>query len=657
MAQAARTGEDLRELWESPPGLAGFLGTVDHKRIGVRYSLTALAFFLIGGVEALMMRTQLIRPENTFLSPEAYNRLMTMHGTTMIFFFATPMLFGLGNYFVPLMIGARDMAFPRLNAFGYWVFLFSGVFMYSSFLAGQVPDTGWFSYTPMSGPRYSPGLNLDFWSMGLLFLGISTTVGAINFIVTIFKMRAPGMSLSRMPVFVWAILVTAFSVIFAVPSLNAANIFLELERQAGMHFFDPPGGQPLLWQHLFWIFGHPDVYIIVLPALGIASEIIPAFSRRPIVAYSLVVTATVATGIIGAGVWAHHMFATGIPSLALGFFSASSFIITIPSGVQVFAWLGTMVTGRVEAKTPMLFAVGFIVVFVIGGLTGVMFPLISFDRQVTDTYFVVAHFHYVLIGGMVFPLLASFYYWFPKVFGRMMDERLGRWNFWVVFLGFNLTFFPMHILGFQGMPRRVYTYPTGLDWDPINLISSIGAYLLAFGVLMTLYNAWRSLRSGQVAGDNPWNAPTLEWATSSPPPPYNFRTIPMVRSANPLWDPDGTSAPPAVRPAPGGGAPTLQGAAEPDSTGESEERWRVQDDPSDPFARESITSSLLDARFEASMPMASDTPIPFFLALALAVVFTGLLLSTPWLVVLGAVAAFASGIAWLWPVRQEGAIA
>src|SRR5438093_9057895 len=432
----------LEKIWDEPPGLGTWLDTVDHKKIGKHYIYTAFLFFTAGGIEAMLLRAQLARPNEHLLNPEAYNQLFSMHGITMIFFFVTPMLFGFGNYFIPLLIGARDMAFPRLNAFGYWIFLFSGIFMYSSFAVGRAPNDGWFNYVSLAGPRYTPGLNIDYYTLGLAFLGISTTVGSVNFIVTIFKLRAPGMSIARMPLYVWSILATSFAVVFALPSLTVANIMLELDRRAGFNFFEVArGGDVVLWQHLFWIFGHPDVYIIFLPAVGIVSTIIPTFSRRPVIGYVWLALATMATAIIGFGVWVHHMFAVGLPNLSMAFFSAASLLITIPSGVQIFAWIATLIAGRPVLKTPMLFVLGFLFVFVVGGVTGVMFAAVPFDQQITDSYFVVAHFHYVLFGGAVFPIFAAIYYWVPKIWGRMMSETLGRVAFWLVFVGFNVTFF------------------------------------------------------------------------------------------------------------------------------------------------------------------------------------------------------------------------
>jgi len=499
----------LERSWAEPAGLLAWIGTVDHKRIGTRYLVTAAVFFAAAGVEASLMRAQLARPDEHLLGPERYDQVFSMHGLTMIFLFVTPMLSGFGNYLVPLMIGARDMAFPRLNAFGYWVFLAAGLFMYSGLLLGKAPDNGWFNYAPLSIQPYSDGPNIDFYAIGLLFLGISTTVGGVNFIVTILKLRAPGMSINRMPIFCWAILATSISIVFAIPSLSVAAGMLELQRSWGFHFFDTAGGgDPLLWQHLFWIFGHPDVYIIFLPAVGIVSSIVPVFSRRSLVAYDWVALATMATALLGFGVWVHHMFAVGLPQVSLAFFAAASTIIAIPSGIQVFAWLATMLKGRPVIRTPFLYVLGFLVSFVIGGLSGVMFAAVPFDQQVTDSYFVVAHFHYVLFGGAVFPIFAGIHYWYPKITGRMLDERLGQASFWLVFVGFNLTFFPMHIAGLLGMPRRVYTYPAGMGWDVYNLLSSIGAVVLVVGILMNLANLVQARFLGESAGPDPWLANT-----------------------------------------------------------------------------------------------------------------------------------------------------
>ena len=617
---ATLVGERLERIWEEAPGLGSWLDTVDHKRIGKRYLYTAFTFFLLGGVEALIMRAQLARPEENLVGPAAYNQLFSMHGITMIFFFITPALFGFGNYFVPLLIGARDMAFPRLNAFGYWVFLFAGLFVYSSFLLGDAPDNGWTNYPALASKPFTPGLNPDYYTLGLIFLGISTTAGAINFIVTIFKLRAPGMSISRMPLFLWAILATSFSVVFALPSLTVANAMLSLDRLFGFHFFDPArGGAVVLWQHLFWIFSHPDVYIIFLPAVGIVSAIVPVFSRRPIVGYVWLALATMATAVIGFGVWVHHMFAVGLPALSLTFFSAASLLITIPSGVQIFAWLATLLTGRPALATPLLFVLGFILVFVIGGVTGVMFAAVPFDQQVTDSYFVVAHFHYVLFGGVVFPIFAAIHYWVPKMYGRLMSEWLGKLSFWLIFVGFNLTFFPMHIAGLLGMPRRIYTYHGGLGWEVYNLLATIGGYILALGILVVAVNFFRTLRVGRVCGPDPWGGESLEWATTSPPPAYNFLEIPTVRSREPVWR-----------------QPELRQIA-PASL-----------DPRRALAEghETLGTSVLDAEEESVLPMPHGSYTPVVVALGLAVVFIGVLARLWPLTVVGSALAAGGLVGW-----------
>jgi cytochrome c oxidase subunit I+III len=627
VATVVERTQRLAESWAEAPGLASWFKTVDHKKIGRRYIWTASLFFAMAGFEALAMRTQLARPEEGLIGPGAYNQLFTMHGTTMIFLFATPMLFGFGNYFVPLMLGARDMAFPRLNAFGYWVFLFAGLLMNASFLIGQAPNGGWFNYVPLTGPEYTPEVNIGFYTVGLLFLGISTTAGAINFIVTTFKLRAPGMSLNRIPLFVWAILATAFAVVFALPALNADNAMLLLDRKFGFHFFDPAmGGDPVLWQHLFWLFGHPDVYIIVLPALGIVSAIVPVFSRRPMVGYFWLVLANVATAVISFGVWVHHMFAVGLPQLSMSFFSAASLVITIPGGIQIFAWVATMLRGRLVLDTPMLFVVGFLISFVAGGLTGVMFAVVPFNQQVTDSYFVVAHFHYVLFGGAVFPILAAVYYWMPKITGRLLDERLGKLSFWLIFGGFNLLFFPMHISGLLGMPRRVYTYLPGLGWDGWNLASTIGAYLVAFGFLATFVNFLWSLRRGRPAGDDPWGGDSLEWATSSPPPPYNFAAIPVVHSAYPLWEERFRERLDAAR--------------------GSEERQLAGD-------HEVLRTSELDATPERAIEMPEETIVPLVVAIGFLLAFGGLLASQYVVAAAGVPVVLAGLAAWAWPRREE----
>jgi len=537
-AITAPPDDDLARAWDDQPGIPGFLCTVDHKRIGKRYLVTAFLFLLAGGIEALVIRTQLARPDGTLVNPETYDRVMTMHGVTMIFLFNTPVFAGFGNYLVPLQIGARDMAFPRLNALSYWIYLLAGIFLYSSFVLGQVPDGGWFAYTPLTSSAYAPGSGLDFWAIGITFLGVSTTVGGINFIVTMFRMRTPGMSLNRMPLFCWGILTMSFMIVFALPAITLSGALLELDRTFAMHFFDPAhGGQPLLYQHLFWIWGHPEVYILFIPATGIISMVIPTFARRRIAGYSLIVASLVATGFISFGLWVHHMFATGVPLLVASFFSAASLVVAIPSGVQIFAWTATLLRSKkIELTVPMLYAIGFIVVFVMGGMTGVMVGVVPFDLQVTDSYFVVAHFHYVLIGGTLFPAFAGFHFWFPKVTGRMLNPTLGKLSFWLMFVGVHLTFFPQHILGLEGMPRRIYTYHGNLGWNGWNLLSSVGAFVLAAGVLVAVIDFWHGLRAGPPAPANPWRSDSLEWAVESPPPPYNFAAFAVAGSAEPLWD-------------------------------------------------------------------------------------------------------------------------
>ncbi len=528
----------LERIWRQPEGLLGWLTTTDHKRIGILYFFTSLGFFAAGGVEALLIRAQLIAPEQTLLGPDSFNQVMTMHGVTMIFLFVIPMSIGaFGNYLVPLMIGARDMAFPRLNALSFWIYLCSGLFIYVGLFSGNGPSAGWFNYVPLASKAYSPGPGIDYYALGLIFAGISTTAAAINFIVTIFKLRAPGMSINRMPLFCFAFLAVSFALVFAMPALNCALLLLELDRLLGFHFYDVArGGDTILWQNLFWIFGHPEVYIIILPAFGIATSIIPTFVRRRMVAFPLVALAEILVAFIGFGVWAHHMFAVGLSTVTTVYFAAASLIIVIPSGIQLFAWITTIVTGKPRFQTPLLWIIGFIVLFILGGLSGITFAAIPFDQQLTDTYYVVAHFHYVIFGAAVFPLIGGMFYWFPKVSGRMYHEGWGKASFWTTFVGMNLTFFPMHIVGLLGMPRRQYTYHGGLGWSGLNLLETLGAYLLAAGLLMVAVNLLVSLFRGEPAGDDPWEGDTLEWATTSPPPAYNYAVIPTVTSPYPMWD-------------------------------------------------------------------------------------------------------------------------
>jgi cytochrome c oxidase subunit I+III len=543
MAVAAPPRERLERLelvWHPRPGVLGWLTTVDHKRIGLLYFWTTLAFFGAGGIEALLMRTQLAQADQHLVGPETFDELLTMHGVTMIFFFIIPMTTGaFGNYLLPLMIGARDMAFPRLNALSYWLFLGAGLFLYSSLFVHAAPNAGWFDYVPLALKQYDRGLNVDYYALALIFVGISSTIGALNLIVTTFRMRAPGMSMNRMPLFCFAQLAAALALVFALPALTADCIFLELQRKLGFHFFDTAhGGDPLLWQHLFWIFGHPEVYVIVLPAFGIATSIIPTFARRRMIAFPLVAMAELLVAFIGFGVWAHHMFATGLSTATLVFFAAASMMVVIPSTIQVFAWLFTVNMGTPLFRAPLLFIGGFIAFFVLGGLSGIMFAAVPFDQALTDTYFVVAHFHFIIFGAAVFPIFGGMYYWFPKVTGRMYHERWAQASFWVTFVGTTLTFFPMHIAGLLGMTRRVYTYEPGLGWDIYNLLETIGGFVLAAGLLMIFANLlWSGIR-GASAGPDPFYGGTLEWTIPSPPPHYNFAVIPTVTSPYPNWDAD-----------------------------------------------------------------------------------------------------------------------
>ena len=616
----------LLDLWETAPGLKGLLGTTDHKVIGIRYIVTAFVFLACGGIEALIMRLQLAGPNHTLLTPQQYDQLFSTHGMTMIFLYASPILSGFSNYLWPLLLDSRDMAFPRLNAFSYWIYLASGIFLYVGFLSGNGPNDGWFNYVPYASRDYNPGLNEDFYSLGMVFLGISVTAGAANFIVTAFRTRAPGMSIDRIPILVWGTLTASAANLVVIPAVSLAFFLLWMDRQFGTHFYDSANnGQPLLWQHLFWIFGHPWVYAIVLPAMGMVSDGLPVFCRRPLVGYSLVALSTVATMILGFGVWVHHMFATGLPGLGLSFFSAASIVIVVPSAVAVFAWLATLWLGRPVITTAFLFFASMILLFVIGGVSGFMTASVPVDWQLTDTYFVVAHLHYVLIGINVFPVVGATYFWFPKMTGKFLDEKLGRWNFWTMFLGFNLAFLPMHITGLLGMPRRVYTYADGMGWDTLNMIISVGSFVFAVGVLLLFINVFKSLRSGAAAPANPWDAPTLEWSVPSPPPPYNFSVIPTVVSRHPLWD----------------------GRLSESGIVSAVDRGMLLDQ-----GKETIATSPMDASPEMIMEMPEDTPAPFVLTVGISILFVGLLLKVWPLAIAGAVVSALSILVWLWPRRE-----
>jgi len=521
-----------------------WVATVDHKRLGILYILYALLFLVIGGVEAGVMRIQLIRAHNDFVSPQVFNRMFTMHGTTMIFFVVMPLVFGFANYLIPLMIGARDMAFPRLNAFSFWLTAFGGLLLYFSLLganglygAGNAPDVGWFAYAPLTSQTFSPGHSTDFWILGLLVSGFGSIGTAINIMATVLCMRCPGMTLSKMPLLAWLNLVMAGLVILAVSPLTAAQLMLLVDRYLGGHFFDTQaGGSAVIWMHFFWIFGHPEVYVLVIPAFAMVSEIIPVFSRKAIFGYPVMVAATICIGFIGMSVWAHHMFTVGMSSNANTFFVLSTMAIAVPTGIKIFNWLATMWGGKIEFKTPMLFCIAFLFQFLIAGLTGIMLSAAPFDWQLSASYFVVAHFHYVIVGAIMFAIFGGFYYWFPKVSGKMYNETLGRLHFWLFLIGFHLTFDFMHVPGLLGMPRRIYTYEPGRGWDIWNLIVTVGVVFQALGILVFGINLVWSYFKGRVAGSDPWDAWTLEWSTNSPPPAYNFAAIPIVKSRRPLWD-------------------------------------------------------------------------------------------------------------------------
>tara|TARA_R110000824_G_scaffold401712_1_gene613940 strand:+ start:47645 stop:50185 length:2541 start_codon:yes stop_codon:yes gene_type:complete len=531
-----RLHNDLHEIWGNPRGLKA-LTIVNHTTLGLRFMVTGMVFFLIGGLLAMLVRTQLALSDQDFMTPDIYNQVTTMHGTVMMFLFAIPMLEGLAIYMIPKMIGARDLVCPRLTSLGYWCYLFGGIILTFSLVLEMAPDSGWFMYTPLSSSEYSPGLGSDFWLLGITFVEISALSAGVELVVSILRTRTQGMALHKMPLFAWYILAMALMIVVGFPPLILGSILLELERAAGMPFFDVAGGgDPILWQHLFWLFGHPEVYIIFLPAAGIVSTLIPVFAGRPIVGYGWVVFAIVTTGFISFGLWVHHMFTVGIPQLAQAFFSAASMLVAVPTAIQVFVWLATLWLGKPKMKLPMLWILGFLIIFVCGGLTGVMLALVPFNWQVHDTHFVVAHMHYVLVGGMFFPLIAGLYYWLPLFSGRMPSETLGKWGFWLTFIGFNTTFLIMHWTGLLGMPRRVYSYDAGMGWDIFNLISSVGGFIMSAGIAMVLLDFALHFRFGKPAKPNPWNADGLEWANSMPPSAYNFVSLPKIETRHPLWD-------------------------------------------------------------------------------------------------------------------------
>jgi cytochrome c oxidase subunit I+III len=606
----------LEQTWKTPSGLWGMLATVDHKIIGRRYIFTAFIFLALGGVLSILMRIQLAQPEARVLGPDRYNQIFTMHGANMMFLFAVPVMEAMAVYLVPLMVGTRNIAFPRLNAFSYWMFLAGGTLLWVAFALDMGPDVGWFAYVPLSGPQYAAGKRADIWAQMITFTEVSALAVAVEIVVTVFKQRAPGMSLDRIPLFVWSMLVTSFIIIMAMPAIMIASTCLIMDRLIGTHFFNPAeGGDVLLWQHLFWFFGHPEVYIIFLPAVGMVSTMVATFARRPVFGYLALVMALIATAILAFGLWVHHMFVTGLPRLGESFFTASSMAIAVPAGIQIFCWLATLWDGRPVFKTPLLFVIGFIVTFVVGGLTGVMVASVPFDTQVHDTYFVVAHFHYVLIGGAVFPLLGAVYYWFPKMTGRMMSERLGKWAFWLIVIGFNLTFFPMHILGLQGMPRRVYTYQPDMPWYGLNMFVSLSAIILVAGFLVFFIDAIRSARRGPIAPDNPWDSPTLEWSTASPPPSFNFARMPVVSGPNPLWE-----------------QPEIMAVA----SGLRTDR------------RELVVTTLTKAIPQAREASPRNSIWPLWTAVATSVMLIWSIF-TPWAVVWGSIPVAMALIGWFWP--------
>jgi len=616
----------MEELWKPPSGIIGWLCSTNHKQIAMRYIVTAFIFFGLAGVLAFLMRIQLARPELHFLGPDLYNQFFTVHGTTMMFLFAVPIMEGLGLYFVPLMVGTRNVAFPRMNAFGYYTYLAGGLLLWGGLLVNAGADRGWFAYVPLSGPAYSPGHRVDIWADMITLTEIAALVGAVEIVTTVFKQRAPGMSLNRIPLFVWAQVITSFMIIFAMPAVMVVSGFLAMDRlmNVNTHFFNPAeGGDALLYQHLFWFFGHPEVYIIFIPATGFISVIVETFSGRRVFGYPVMVLSLIATGFIGFGLWVHHMFATPIPLLGRSFFTGSSMLIAIPTGIQFFCWLATLTTGRPRLSVPFAFACGFILNFLIGGLTGIMLASVPIDLQVHDTFFVVAHFHYVLIGGAVFPLFGMFYYWFPKWTGRLLNNSLGWLNFWLLFIGFNLTFFPMHILGLHGMTRRVYTYVAETGWGNLNLLATIGAAVIGISIIIFILNVLNSRKRGRVAEANPWLAPTLEWAVPSPAPSYNFYFVPTVASREPLWD---------------------EPEKKPVVTGLSREK------------REVLNTTIIDAVPEHRYELAIDSIFPLLLAIVVGLTMT-FVIFTPWAIPAGMFFSALVLFAWFWRGNEPQPIA
>ncbi len=617
----------LDELWADPPGFIGWFRALQNDAIGGRIIITAFSFFLIGGLLALLMRLQLVQAENTLIGPDRYNELFTMHGSTMMYLVFVPLLEGFAILLLPLILGNREMPFPRLGVFSYFTFVLGGLLFYTSYLFNAVPNASWYAYPPLSGIEYSAGLALDFWLLGLGVAEIGAIAAGVEIIIAILVMRAPGMTLGRMPLLAWAFLVTAVAILFAFTTLLVTSAMLEFDRKFGTQFFNhEAGGTPLLWQHLFWIFGHPEVYIQFIPATGIVSMIVPVFARRRLLGYSFIVTAIIATSAISFALWAHHMFTAGLPQLAMSFFSAASIMIAIPTGVQVFSWMLTILDGHPVWKTPFLFIAGFLFVFVFGGITGVMVGLAPFDWQVTDSYFIVAHFHYVLIGGVTFPIFAGFYYWLPKFIGKLLNERLGQWNFWLMVIGINVAFFPMHIVGILGMPRRVYTYAQGIGWEIYNLIATVGAFLFAAGVIVFVINVIYSWRRGDPAGNNPWQADSLEWATTSPPPSYGFATLPVVHSRHVLWEeqnPHEDDSPVQKLMDGLAGYPL---------------KWRA-----------ALATTMLDAHPTEVFRVSGPSIFPFITSVGVILIFAAEIFSLRMIVLSGALLAVIGLIGWHWP--------
>jgi len=624
----------LKRVWTDPTGRFGWTANVQNGPIVKRFIMTVFGFFLVGGLEALLMRTQLAAPDNTFLSPDLYNELFTMHGSTMMFLFAVPMMEAFAEFLLPVMVGARELPFPRMTAFLYWTLLFGGLMFNAAWLFRNLPDSGWFAYPPLSSIPFSSNLGIDFWNLGLDVAQIAAIGDAFEIIVGILKTRAPGMSLRHMPIYLWSLLVMGFSMIFGFTPLFVCTLMLNLDRHWGTHFFDAnAGGNPLLWQHLFWIFGHPEVYIMFIPATGVISMILPTFTRRPLVGHTLIVLAMVATGFLSFGLWVHHMFSTGaVAPLAMSFFTAASMTIAIPSGIQIFAWIATMWGTRPRFTTPMLYAIAVIVTFVFGGISGVSLSAVPWDLQVTDSYFVVAHFHYVLIGSLLFSTFAGFYYWLPKLTNRLLSETLGKWNFWITLIGFNVAFFPMHFSGFLGMPRRVYTYPPGLGLELPNMVSTIGAYILGVGVLLFVLNVlWTTvLGRGREAGENPWDAGSLDWATPTPPPDEGYRVIPIIHSREPLWD---------------------QARLDEGDPRTVELVHALERSPT--HYRATLVTSLAEALPEGVLRMAAASRLPLVAAAGLATIFAGELFSVHTVAVIGLVVMIIAIWLWMWPPAVE----